>query len=149
MHLLQLSETRAHLPKLPGAPKTLCARYCHRDRHPRHCHKGCGSSFGNPRQQGDQSKGRGERGFLDRSTGKDTPRSANLFSVLEKCMVESTKDMLDSKVPSETEEVVSNPPTLQPDDPPYILMCSMMLRRSTHIPLTIHTDIPLTVTSQW
>jgi len=54
-------------------------------------------------------------------------------------MVGSTKDMLDSKVLSETEEVVSNPPTPQPDDPPYVLMCSVTLRRSTHIPLTIHT----------
>jgi len=71
--------------------------------------------------------------------GKDTPHSANWFSGLEKCMARSTKDMLDSKVPSKTEEVVSNPPTLQPDDLPYILMCSITLWRSTHIPLTIHT----------
>jgi len=47
--------------------------------------------------------------------------------------------MLDSKVLSETEEVVSNPPTPQLDDPPYVLMCSVTLQRSTHIPLTIHT----------
>ena len=71
--------------------------------------------------------------------GKDTPHSANQFSVLEKCTVESTKYMLDSRVLSETEEVMSNPPTPQPDDPPYVLMRSVTLQRSTHIPLTIHT----------
>jgi len=54
-------------------------------------------------------------------------------------MVGSTKDMLDSKVPSETEEVVSNPPTLQPGDLPYVLMCFITLQRSTRIPLTSHT----------
>ena len=45
---------------------------------------------------------------------KDTPRSTNCFSVLEICMVEFTKDMLDLNVPPMTEEVVSKskPPKL-------------------------------------
>ena len=47
--------------------------------------------------------------------------------------------MLDSKTLSETVEVVSNPPTLQLDNPPYVLMRSVMLQRSTHIPQIIHT----------
>ena len=44
---------------------------------------------------------------------KDTPHSTNRFSVLENCMVGSTKDMLDSNVPPMTEEVVSKSKTLE------------------------------------
>jgi len=50
------------------------------------------------------------------SAVKDTPRSTNHFSVLENCMVGSTKDMLDSNVPPVTEEVVSKLETPEPTD---------------------------------
>ena len=42
---------------------------------------------------------------------KDTPHLTNHFSVLENCMVGSTKDMLDLNVPLMTEEVVSKSET--------------------------------------
>ena len=44
---------------------------------------------------------------MTQSAVKDMPHSTNHFSVLENCMVGSTKDMLDSNVPPMTEEVVS------------------------------------------
>src|SRR6266481_2738605 len=93
---------------------------------------------------------------------KDTPHSTNHFLVLENCTVGSTKDMLDSKVPPVTEEAVSKPPTstladsipspilssipsptlsstAEPDDSLYKLIHSTLFRRSTYIPIHVHT----------
>src|SRR6266481_9899273 len=86
-----------------------------------------------------RNKGGGEWGFLNQSTVKDEPHSANCFSVLGSCTVGSTKDMLDSNVPPMTEEAVSKPSTPEPADPPYVLLCSTTFQRSTYIPLHIHT----------
>ena len=47
--------------------------------------------------------------------------------------------MLDSNVPPMTEEAVSKPSTPELADPPYVLLCSATFRRSTYIPLQIHT----------
>jgi len=64
------------------------------------------------------------------------------FLSLENCTVGSSKDMLDSKIPLVTEEVVSKTQTPEPASPPpkpddsiYNLVWSMILQRSTYIPI--------------
>ena len=82
------------------------------------------------------------------SVVKDTPQSTNRFSVLENCMVGSTKDMLDSNVLPTTEEVVSKSETSKPaqaDTPSETekriskLLQERVFWRSTYIPLQVHT----------
>ena len=100
-----------------------------------------------PRQSGEAKGGKGKckGGFLTGSAVKDTPRSTNRFSVLENCMVGSTKDMLDSSVPPSTEEVVSKSEAPELADTrsereKRILeaLQNKIFRRSTYIPIQVH-----------
>ena len=77
---------------------------------------------------------------------KDIPRSTNCFSVLENCMVGSTRDMLDLNVPPMTEEVVSKSKTpnladTQSEREKQILeaLRNKIFQRSTYIPIQVHT----------
>ena len=77
---------------------------------------------------------------------KDTPCLINHFTVLEACTVGSTKDMLDSNAPPETEEVVSK--TKMPklvdmwaEREKQILedLQLKIFQRSTYISIQVHT----------
>src|SRR6266481_1727752 len=101
---------------------------------------------------------RRQKGIFKAVNGERHTCLTNHFSVLENCMVGSTKDMLDSKAPQVTEETVSKPPTPKPADPTlsltpsptppltakpddslYKLIHSTMFQRSTYIPIHVHT----------
>ena len=76
---------------------------------------------------------------------KNTPHLTNRFSVLENCMVGSTKDMLDSNMLPTTEEVVSKSETSKLADTPSEtekrtskLLQERVFRRSTYVPIQVH-----------
>ena len=76
---------------------------------------------------------------------KDMPRLTNHFSVLENCMVGSTKDMLNLNMPPTTEEVVSKSETSKLADTQSKtkkriseLLQERVIQRSTYIPIQVH-----------
>ena len=82
---------------------------------------------------------------MTQSAVKDTPHSTNCFSILENCMVGSTKDMLDSNVLPTTEEVVSKSETSKPANTPsetekriLELLQERVFWRSTYILIQVH-----------
>ena len=85
------------------------------------------------------------------------PCSTNQFSVLEKCTVGITNNMLHPSTPSELTETkpamsktTSVIPTTETDLPPHIYVCSADLCQCTKVPLkvfSVDTDTPLAIDS--
>ena len=113
-----------------------------------------GSSDSHECARGCKENRGGQRGFSDQSMVKPTPHSTNMFSVLEKSTVGSTKNMLTPQL-----SVMTEPRTEQAmhERPPYpysnltpIFISSATLCRGTEIPLQIHMvdrNAPLTITT--